>query len=262
MKSWISCASAAWCIPREVDAHFAHGKVKNWFGGSSNASTQLLDGMHYRGLLRIARREGGIRLYATRAADPLAAPGRGSRRDDGRAGGCHRQQVRAAAGVVAVAAGACMLKYAAPHWIGARKAALARAKARLPHATVDGHTWYWPEGENPRSRRHQRGRRSPAARALRPRRLGSPALRDVLGLGLSFRGLHARAETRARLLRAAAVVARRGHRLGKSLRGGRKARARVRLRPRPRAAGSPLFRRELDAELARMETFLGLDRAG
>ena len=47
--------------PREVDAHFAHGKVKNWFGGNSNASTQLLDGMHYRGLLRIARREGGVR---------------------------------------------------------------------------------------------------------------------------------------------------------------------------------------------------------
>ncbi|MDE2299625.1 MAG: winged helix DNA-binding domain-containing protein, partial [Burkholderiales bacterium] len=42
--------------PREVDAHFAHGKVANWFGGSTNASTQLLDGMHYRGLLRIARR--------------------------------------------------------------------------------------------------------------------------------------------------------------------------------------------------------------
>jgi uncharacterized protein YcaQ len=41
--------------PREVDAHFAHGKVTNWFGGSSNASTQLLDGMHYRGLLRVAR---------------------------------------------------------------------------------------------------------------------------------------------------------------------------------------------------------------
>src|SRR5689334_7388583 len=26
--------------PRDVDTHFAHGKVKNWFGGSSNASTQ------------------------------------------------------------------------------------------------------------------------------------------------------------------------------------------------------------------------------
>ena len=48
--------------PREVDAHFAHGKARNWFGGSSNASTQLLDGMHYRGLVRIARREGGVRL--------------------------------------------------------------------------------------------------------------------------------------------------------------------------------------------------------
>src|SRR5687767_14965784 len=52
--------------PREVDAHFAHGKVTNWFGGSSNATTQLLDGMHYRGMLRIARRESGIRLYAAR----------------------------------------------------------------------------------------------------------------------------------------------------------------------------------------------------
>ena len=38
--------------PREVDAAFAHGKARNWFGGSSNASTQLLDAMHYRGLLR------------------------------------------------------------------------------------------------------------------------------------------------------------------------------------------------------------------
>jgi uncharacterized protein len=64
--------------PREVDAQFAHGKTTNWFGGSSNASTQLLDGMHYRGLLRVARREGGVRLYAVReprppAPDPAAA---------------------------------------------------------------------------------------------------------------------------------------------------------------------------------------------
>ena len=39
--------------PREVDTQFAHGKTRNWFGGSSNASTQLLDGMHHRGLLRV-----------------------------------------------------------------------------------------------------------------------------------------------------------------------------------------------------------------
>ena len=58
--------------PREVDEHFAHGKVTNWFGGSSNASTELLDVMHYRGLQRVARREGGTRVYAARetAAGP------------------------------------------------------------------------------------------------------------------------------------------------------------------------------------------------
>ncbi|HVK33501.1 MAG TPA: crosslink repair DNA glycosylase YcaQ family protein, partial [Burkholderiaceae bacterium] len=50
--------------PREVDAHFQHGKTRNWFGGSSNASTELLDAMHYRGLLRVARRDGGTRCYA------------------------------------------------------------------------------------------------------------------------------------------------------------------------------------------------------
>ena len=89
--------------PREVDAHFAHGKVKNWFGGSSNASTELLDVMHYRGLLRVARREGGTRVYAARA------PAAGSAADDpqdlalgefthGCAGGLDRAQVRAPAG--------------------------------------------------------------------------------------------------------------------------------------------------------------------
>ena len=58
--------------PRIVDAHFAHGKVRNWFGGSSNATTQLLDEMHYRGMLRIARRDAGTRIYTVRepAADP------------------------------------------------------------------------------------------------------------------------------------------------------------------------------------------------
>jgi uncharacterized protein YcaQ len=50
--------------PREVDNHFSHGTVRNYWGGSSSATTQLLDAMHYRGLLRVARREGGIRIYA------------------------------------------------------------------------------------------------------------------------------------------------------------------------------------------------------
>src|SRR5213592_400838 len=50
--------------PREVDDHFSHGSVRNYWGGASSATTHLLDDMHYRGLLRVVRRERGIRIYA------------------------------------------------------------------------------------------------------------------------------------------------------------------------------------------------------
>jgi uncharacterized protein YcaQ len=59
--------------PREVDEHFSHGTVKNYWGGSSNATTHLLDEMQYRGLLRVARREKGIRIYSAR--EQVLAPG-------------------------------------------------------------------------------------------------------------------------------------------------------------------------------------------
>ncbi len=49
--------------PRQVDDHFALGSVTNYWGGSSNATTHLLDAMHYRGLLRVVQREAGIRIY-------------------------------------------------------------------------------------------------------------------------------------------------------------------------------------------------------
>src|ERR1700677_5208995 len=56
--------------PRIVDRRFAHGKILNWFGGATNATTRLLDEMHYRGLLRVARRDSGTRVYAARSIDP------------------------------------------------------------------------------------------------------------------------------------------------------------------------------------------------
>src|SRR4051812_3080611 len=58
--------------PREVDEHFSHGTVTNYWGGSSIATTHLLDAMHYRGLLRVVRRDAGIRIYA--AHEHEAAP--------------------------------------------------------------------------------------------------------------------------------------------------------------------------------------------
>jgi uncharacterized protein YcaQ len=136
--------------PREVDAHFAHGKVKNWFGGSSNASTQLLDGMHYRGLVRIAGREGGVRLYAPRethgaAPDPAAA---------------HDALVDVIVAKYAPLPERSLselvshLRGGVPQWEGQRRAVFERAKARLPSARVEGLNWYWPPGENPASKRH------------------------------------------------------------------------------------------------------------
>jgi len=136
--------------PREVDAQFAHGKTTNWFGGTSNASTQLLDGMHYRGLLRIAGREGGVRLYAAReacapAADPAAAM---AALLDIAVRKYAPLPLRSLSELVSA------LRVGAPQWADRRHDALARARLRLPQAQVDGVTWFWPDGENPRSRRH------------------------------------------------------------------------------------------------------------
>jgi uncharacterized protein YcaQ len=39
------------------------------------------------------------------------------------------------------------LRYAAPQWRPQLKAAILRAKARLSHARIVGHEWYWPAGE-------------------------------------------------------------------------------------------------------------------
>src|SRR4030081_2238150 len=37
--------------PREVDDHFSHGTVRNYWGGPSTATTHLLEAMHYQGML-------------------------------------------------------------------------------------------------------------------------------------------------------------------------------------------------------------------
>ena len=129
---------------REVDAHFAHGTVTNYWGGSSSATTHLLEAMHYKGLVRVARRENGIRIYATQqhGAGPESAAERRAHLD---------ALVDAVVGLYAPVPTASLtyiisrLRYAAPHWRGEIKAAIVRAKKRFSHAVVDGHTWYWPE---------------------------------------------------------------------------------------------------------------------
>ena len=139
--------------PREVDAHFAHGKVQNWFGGSSNASTQLLDGMHYRGLLRIARRDGGVRVYTAR--EPTPAPADNAERH-ARHDALVDLIVAKYAPLPAASLGQLVshLHGGAPQWRDDRAGALQRAKARLACTRIDSTDWFWPEPDNPHPRRH------------------------------------------------------------------------------------------------------------
>ncbi|HEY6555927.1 MAG TPA: crosslink repair DNA glycosylase YcaQ family protein [Polyangiaceae bacterium] len=132
--------------PRDVEERFAHGRVVNYWGGTSNATTHLLDGMHYRGLLRVARRERGIRVYA--AQEP---------REPVRDAALRRARIDALIDVL-VALYAPLprttlvwlvrrLRYATPQWKGALEAALTRCDERLNHARIDGLQWYWPARE-------------------------------------------------------------------------------------------------------------------
>ncbi len=133
--------------PREVDDHFSHGTVKNYWGGSSNATTHLLDAMHYRGLLRVARRESGIRIYTAHqhALGPTDAAERRVRLD---------ALVDVIVRIYAPLPSASLrsfvqrLRFAVPQWHGELKSALRRAKERLSHARVDGIDWYWPAEED------------------------------------------------------------------------------------------------------------------
>lgn len=136
--------------PAEVDAQFNHGLVKNWFGGNSKASTQLLEGMHYRGMLRVARREGGQRLYAVRQHQPseLAPLDMMDALVDA--------VVAKYAPLPAASLGqlVSLLGGGVPQWRQYRQTMLQRARDRLPSAEVAGTIWFWPEGENPASRRY------------------------------------------------------------------------------------------------------------
>jgi uncharacterized protein YcaQ len=134
--------------PREVDQHFSHGRVRNYWGGLSSATTHLLEQMHYRGMLRVARRERGIRIYAEHqhGPEPVDEAERRARID---------KLVDAAAAIYAPLPSACLtdlvrrLRFAVPQWRGELKTALHRAKQRLSNTRIDGVDWYWPAGEKP-----------------------------------------------------------------------------------------------------------------
>ena len=134
--------------PREVDRHFSHGRVRNYWGGSSSATTHLLDAMHYRGWLRVARREGGVRVYtAHRHARGAAGSAERRRRVDALVDAAVR--IYAPLPARSLADLVRQLRFAVPQWRGELADAQRRARERLAHARVQGVDWYWPASEDP-----------------------------------------------------------------------------------------------------------------
>ena len=242
--------------PRDVDAAFAHGKVRNWFGGSSNASTQLLDAMHYGGLLRVARRDGGTRVYAARDIGDLDTRTPAQRMD-----ALLDLVIAKYAPLPAASLGQLLshlLRGGTPQWAAERAAALLRARERLSMLRLDGVDWYWPADENPASKRWQPDE---AVRLLTPfdpvvwdrRRFElfwgwayrfeayTPAPQRVLGYYALPLLWHEQVIGWGNLSVAGSLLdARFGYTAGRA----------------PRDAA---FRAALDAEIGRMRVFLGLD---
>jgi uncharacterized protein len=130
--------------PREVEQHFQHGRVTNYWGGTSSATTHLLELMHYRGELRIVRRDAGVRVYGLREVQPSAEVNPDARLD---------ALIDVIVGTYAPLPSASLsstvrrLRWGAPQWAARIPKALERATRRLARARVDGVDWYWPEGE-------------------------------------------------------------------------------------------------------------------
>ena len=124
---WTSCGAAR-CIPRGRSALRAWAREEYW-GGSSNASTQLLDDMHYRGLLRVKRRDSGTRVMRRWR---IRRPGRPGRQRPARAGPDRSGRAHAPAGGQPDLSGAPSV-WRAAHGADPGGVGRARTAGELPH---------------------------------------------------------------------------------------------------------------------------------
>jgi uncharacterized protein YcaQ len=132
---------------RDVQAHFDHGHIRRW-GGDLNVSTHLLEGLHHRGLLRVALRKTGTRIYEAidhppQDESPEARLARAGRLLD--------TVVRLYAPLPAASLGyLCrLLREGVPHLAAEARQVQEQARSRYAHAEVDGQLWLWPQGERP-----------------------------------------------------------------------------------------------------------------
>lgn len=131
---------------RAVDAHFDSPRTQGNWGSDARATTKVLEMLHYRGLLRVARRQGNVRWYAV--APPVVPEGDPSDR--------LRQLVLMLARLHAPVTMTNLkqvvrwLRWGAPSLPGRETAVedLVRS-GDLIREKVDGVTYIWPAGEEP-----------------------------------------------------------------------------------------------------------------
>ncbi|MDQ6676517.1 MAG: winged helix DNA-binding domain-containing protein [Acidobacteriota bacterium] len=129
--------------PRELEAYLGNDREINAWGGYSKSTTRTLQALHYRGLLRIAGRENGIRLYeAVIGRSPRIEPGERL-----------RSLVLLIAGILAplpersLRAALQHLGHAAPSLEGRLSVVtMLSDSGELANAVVDGVRYVWPAG--------------------------------------------------------------------------------------------------------------------
>jgi len=137
--------------PRDLDADHGGRSVRNYWGGSSSAATHMLDLLHYRGQLRVIRRDNGVRVYATAANHALDV-------ESGPDG--NERVLRLIAHIVGLYAPlpestlrqlATMLRYGAPHLEERLRERAVIDKAiddgRIARHEAEGRSWIVPAGE-------------------------------------------------------------------------------------------------------------------
>jgi len=139
--------------PRDVRAHFEHGRIERW-GGALDVSAHLLEGLQFRGMLRVARRQAGTRIYEAIERPPQD---RSSKARLARAGELMDVLVRLYAPLPAASLGylCSLLRWGVPQLAAETRQLQPHARSRYSHAEADGVLWFWPRGENPAAARHQ-----------------------------------------------------------------------------------------------------------
>jgi uncharacterized protein YcaQ len=152
--------------PRDVERQLGSGTEKNYWGGSSRTTTRLLDALHYRGLLRVVRRDAGIRVYAPAPEKGPLTETEARANLDALVDLAVRKYAPLPAATLNYVVG--RLRYAAPQFRAELKAGLERAKRRLAHARAGGIDWFWPAGERVAASRRASAALEERARLLSP----------------------------------------------------------------------------------------------